>query len=214
MRCPGCGLYSGGEALHLDRVIGMRGLRHSQGARRSGDALPFFRGSFGRRSSFERTPSFQRQDSSSVDLSVQTVLRGFVVQKRGAAALRHPSVLPPPDIYESLTTNGYFIPRRHEGTKMTLIDAEPYSRRVIGCAIEVHRTLGPGLLEAVYEACLCHELEQAGIAFIRQHSLPVVYKGQQLDCDLKIDVIVEQALVLEIKSVRTIHSVHEAQLLT
>jgi GxxExxY protein len=97
---------------------------------------------------------------------------------------------------------------------MTLIDAEPYSRRVIGCAIEVHRTLGPGLLEAVYEACLCHELEQAGIAFIRQHSLPVVYKGQQLDCDLKIDVIVEQTLVLEIKSVRTIHSVHEAQLLT
>jgi GxxExxY protein len=97
---------------------------------------------------------------------------------------------------------------------MTLIDAEPYSRRVIGCAIEVHRTLGPGLLEAVYEACLCHELEQAGIAFIRQHSLPVVYKGQQLDCDLKIGVIVEQTLVLEIKSVRTIHSVHEAQLLT
>jgi hypothetical protein len=94
------------EAHHRDRVIGMRGLRHSQGARRSGDALPFFRGSFGRRSSFERTPSFQRQDSSSVYLSVQTVLRGFVVQKRGAAALRHPSVLPPPDIYESLTTDG------------------------------------------------------------------------------------------------------------
>ena len=97
---------------------------------------------------------------------------------------------------------------------MTLIDAEPYSRQVIGCAIEGHRTLGPGLLELVYEACLCHELEQAGIAFIRQHSLPVVYKGQQLDCDLKIDVVVEQTLVLEIKSVRTLHPVHEAQLLT
>jgi GxxExxY protein len=78
------------------------------------------------------------------------------------------------------------------------------TRRVIGCAIEVHRTLGPGLLEAIYEACLCDELTQAGIAHLRQQKLPVIYKGRPIDCELKIDVIVEQSLVLEIKSVQHI----------
>jgi GxxExxY protein len=57
---------------------------------------------------------------------------------------------------------------------MALIDADPYSKRVIGCAIEVHKTLGPGLIEAVYEACLCHELTHAGIAFVRQRRLPIM----------------------------------------
>jgi GxxExxY protein len=88
------------------------------------------------------------------------------------------------------------------------------TRRVIGCAIEVHRTLGPGLLEAVYEVCLCHEFTQAGMEFVRQHRLPVIYKGHPVECDLKIDVIVEQTLVLEIKSVAEILPVHEARLLT
>jgi GxxExxY protein len=97
---------------------------------------------------------------------------------------------------------------------MTLVDADPYSRRVIGCAIEVHRTLGPGLIESVYEACLCHELTQAGLTFVRQQKLPIVYKQHRLDCDLTMDVVVEQSLVLEIKSVRLLHPVHEAQLLT
>jgi GxxExxY protein len=86
--------------------------------------------------------------------------------------------------------------------------------RVIGCAIEVHRTLGPGLLEAVYEACLCHELARAGMEFVRQRRLPVVYKGHPIECDLKIDVIVEQILIVEIKAVQQILPVHEAQLLT
>jgi GxxExxY protein len=97
---------------------------------------------------------------------------------------------------------------------MTLLDADPYSRRVIGCAIEVHRTLGPGLIESVYEACLCRELTQAGLAFVRQQKLPIIYKEQRLDFDLTIDVVVEQTLVLEIKSVSLLHPVHEAQLLT
>jgi len=97
---------------------------------------------------------------------------------------------------------------------MTLTDADPYSRRVIGCAIEVHRTLGPGLLETVYEACLCRELARAGLAFVRQQKLPVMYKGDPVDCDLKPDIVVEQSVLLEIKSVHTIHTVHEAQLLT
>lgn len=97
---------------------------------------------------------------------------------------------------------------------MDFIDAEPYSRRVIGCAIEVHKTLGPGLIESVYEACLCEELALAGIAFERQQTIPVIYKGRHLDCDLRMDVIVESTLVLEIKSVQMLHPVHEAQLHT
>ncbi len=97
---------------------------------------------------------------------------------------------------------------------MDLIEADPYSRRVIGCAIEVHRTLGPGLIESVYEACLCHELTQAGMAFVRQQKLPVIYKGFAIECDLRMDIVVEQTLVLEIKSVQALHPVHEAQLHT
>ena len=97
---------------------------------------------------------------------------------------------------------------------MDLVDAEPYSRRVIGCAIEVHKVLGPGLIESVYEACLCHELAQAGLAFVRQQKLPVIYKGERLDCDLRMDIVVEDTLVLEIKSVHMLHPVHEAQLHT
>jgi GxxExxY protein len=95
---------------------------------------------------------------------------------------------------------------------MDLIDAEPYSRRVIGCAIEVHKMLGPGLIESIYEACLCQELREAGLGFVRQQRLPVVYKGQHLDCDLRMDVVVEHTLLVEIKSVHMLHPVHEAQL--
>jgi GxxExxY protein len=94
---------------------------------------------------------------------------------------------------------------------MTLIAADPYSRRVIGCAIEVHRTLGPGLIESVYETCLCDELAEAGIPFTRQQKLPIVYKGRLPDCGLKMDVVVGDQLILEIKSVKTLQPVHEAQ---
>ena len=97
---------------------------------------------------------------------------------------------------------------------MDLIEADPYSRRVIGCAIEVHRTRGPGSIESVHEACLCHELNQAGMAFVRQQKLPVRYKGFAVDCDLKMDIVVEQTLVLEIKAVPALHPLHEAQLHT
>jgi GxxExxY protein len=88
------------------------------------------------------------------------------------------------------------------------------TQRVFGCAIEVHRTLGPGPLESVYEACLCHELDLARIALLRQVRLPIVYKGHRIDTDLIIDVLVEQSLVLEIKAVSQIPPVHEARLLT
>ncbi len=85
---------------------------------------------------------------------------------------------------------------------------------IIGSAIEVHRTLGPGLLESVYEECLCHELALRGIAFERQLPLPVVYKGVRLDCGYRIDLLVEDSVVVEVKAVREILPVHEAQLLT
>lgn len=97
---------------------------------------------------------------------------------------------------------------------MPLIDTEPYSRRVIGCAIEVHRTLGPGLLESAYETCLCIELEQAGVAFQRQPQLPTVYKGHTLDTGFRPDLIVKQSLLVEVKAVQGILPVHAAQLQT
>lgn len=88
------------------------------------------------------------------------------------------------------------------------------SNRVIGCAIEVHRELGPGLLESTYEQCLAHELKVSGIAFRLQHPQPVEYKGFRLDCGYRIDVLVEDVLILELKSVEEIKGIHEAQILT
>ncbi len=88
------------------------------------------------------------------------------------------------------------------------------SNRVIGCAIEVHRELGPGLLESTYEQCLAHELKLRGIAFTLQQPLPVTYKGLHLDCGYRVDVLVENKLILELKSVETITGIHQAQLLT
>lgn len=97
---------------------------------------------------------------------------------------------------------------------MPLINADPYSRRVIGCAIEVHKALGPGLLESIYETALCRELATAGLAFERQQPLPVFYKGQPLDCEYRMDLVVENTLVVEIKAVQALLSLHDAQLLT
>lgn len=88
------------------------------------------------------------------------------------------------------------------------------SHQVIGLAIEVHRQLGPGLLESAYEECLCQELRDAGLPFARQVALPVIYKGRRLDFEYKMDVVVEPGLVLELKSVATLLPLHEAQLLT
>jgi GxxExxY protein len=88
------------------------------------------------------------------------------------------------------------------------------TRRVIGCAIEVHRHLGSGLLESVYETCLCDELTAANLPFVRRRMLPVHYKNKELDQYFQMDIIVAETLVLEIKSVLQIHPIHEAQLLT
>ncbi len=91
---------------------------------------------------------------------------------------------------------------------------DPRTSPIIGAAIEVHRHLGPGLLESAYEECLCHELHLRGLTFERQVDLPVSYKGLQLDCGYKMDLVVDREIVLELKCVEKILPVHEAQLLT
>jgi len=88
------------------------------------------------------------------------------------------------------------------------------SGQVIGMGIEVHRQLGPGLLESPYEECLCYEFAHAGLAFARQVALPIVYKGQQLALEYRMDIVVAPGLVLEIKSVEHLLPVHETPLLT
>ena len=88
------------------------------------------------------------------------------------------------------------------------------SNRVIGCAIEVHRNLGPGLLESTYQQCLAHELGINDIAFKIEHPLPVVYKDIRLDCGYRIDLFVEDQIIVELKSVEKLLPIHEAQLLT
>jgi len=88
------------------------------------------------------------------------------------------------------------------------------TERVIGACIEIHKTLGPGLLESAYEECLCHELRLAGLGFERQKSLPVAYKSVQLDCGYRLDVVVEKKLLVELKAVQDLLPIHEAQLLT
>ncbi len=92
--------------------------------------------------------------------------------------------------------------------------AEPLTECVIGLAIEVHRHTGPGLLESVYEQCLCHELAQAGIAFARQVAIPVIYKGVPIGDGFKADIVVACELILEVKAVAAILPVHEVQLRT
>ena len=88
------------------------------------------------------------------------------------------------------------------------------TREIIGAAIDVHREPGPGLLESVYEACLCRELSRRGLSFERQIALPIAYKGEKLDAGLRIDLLVDDRVVIELKSVEKLGPVHEAQLLT
>ncbi len=88
------------------------------------------------------------------------------------------------------------------------------TEKIIGCAIEVHKALGPGLLESAYEECFCYELNQQGLSFNRQVPLLVVYKGIKLDCGYRIDVLVNDIIVVELKTVEKLLPIHDAQLLT
>ena len=86
--------------------------------------------------------------------------------------------------------------------------------RVIGLAIEVHRLTGPGMLESVYEGCLCHELEQVGVPIERQAGTPVTYRGVQFDEGFRADILVDRQLIIEIKAVANILPAYDAQVLT
>jgi GxxExxY protein len=105
----------------------------------------------------------------------------------------------------------------HEGTKDTKdtkSSALALSHQIIGAAIEVHRLIGPGLLESVYEAALCKELRLRGLLVDRQVVVPVSYKGEILDCHIKLDLLVDRKAIVEVKAVDTLMYVHKAQLLT
>jgi GxxExxY protein len=97
---------------------------------------------------------------------------------------------------------------------MSLSHESGLGERVIGLSIDVHRHLGPGLLESAYEECLCFELKQTGIGYQRQVTLPIVYKDVRLDCGYRMDIVVQNELIIEIKAVDRILPVHEAQMLT
>jgi GxxExxY protein len=91
---------------------------------------------------------------------------------------------------------------------------EEVTGQVIGAAIEVHRALGPGLLESAYAECLCRELSVRGVSFERERALPLEYKGVRLECGYRLDLLVANAVVVEVKAVEALASVHEAQILT
>jgi GxxExxY protein len=111
-----------------------------------------------------------------------------------------------------------------EDTEKTQRDTENYkhermelnevTQKIIGCAIEVHRHLGPGLLESAYEECLAYELMKKGLNIKRQQPTPVIYKEIKLECGYRIDILVEKLVVVELKVVDVINPVHEAQILT
>jgi len=102
-------------------------------------------------------------------------------------------------------------PQRLGDTELNVLNI--LTSRIIGCAIEVHRTLGPGLLEAIYESALCIELDEAGIQYVRQMRVPAYYKGRLLG-EYRVDLVVADAVLVEVKCVERLHPVLEAQLLT
>ena len=93
-------------------------------------------------------------------------------------------------------------------------ESDPLTSAIIGAAIEVHKTLGPGLLESIYEDCLCAELRSRGLRVERQVELPIVYKGLLIDGTFRIDILVEDTVIVELKAVERVLPVHQAQLLT
>lgn len=94
------------------------------------------------------------------------------------------------------------------------MEFDDLSYKVIGCAIEVHKNLGPGLLESSYEKCLAYELSCKGIPYAQQLALPIRYKSVEIDCAYRLDLLVADKLIVELKSVNKLISIHEAQILT
>ena len=93
-------------------------------------------------------------------------------------------------------------------------ELEALGAEVVNCIYQVHSALGPGLLESVYEACLCHELSRAGIPFQKQVSLPVIYRDCKLDTGLRLDLVVGNSIIVELKAVEKLAEIHTAQVLT
>ena len=94
------------------------------------------------------------------------------------------------------------------------MDINELSSKIIGSAIEVHKALGPGLLESTYERCLCHELNLRNISFKTQKPLPVIYKGNKLDCGYRLNIVVEDSIIIELKACENLEPIHKAQVLT
>ena len=94
------------------------------------------------------------------------------------------------------------------------MDINELSNKIIGAAIEVHKALGPGLLESAYEECMCHELTLRSLSYERQKPLPIIFKRKKLDCGYRLDIVVEKTIILELKSCEKIEPIHKAQLLT
>ena len=97
---------------------------------------------------------------------------------------------------------------------MTQKSLNDLSHRIIGAAIEVHKELGPGLLESIYEKCLTHLLRESGLHIVTQQNVPLVFRGLHLDCYLRFDLMVEDSIIVEIKAIDSLMPIHEAQLLT
>jgi len=102
----------------------------------------------------------------------------------------------------------------HKVTKTTKEESDRLSHEILGAALEVHRTIGPGLLESAYEQCLAYELAQRGLIFEKQKQLPLHYKNVHLDCGYRLDFLVEGLVVVELKAVDQLLPIHEAQILT
>lgn len=106
----------------------------------------------------------------------------------------------------------------HKGTKAQREEISDelneLSRQVVDAVFQVHQNLGPGLLESVYEACLCHELGKRDIAFQRQVTLPVVYDGIEIEAGLRLDLWIDKKLIVELKAVEALNEIHQAQLMT
>jgi GxxExxY protein len=97
---------------------------------------------------------------------------------------------------------------------MESVELDALTERIIGCAIAVHRVLGPGLLESTYEACLAHELEKHGFHVAKQKEIPITYKSVRLDCGYRVDLLVNDTVIVELKSIEKLEPIHKAQLIT
>lgn len=102
----------------------------------------------------------------------------------------------------------------HEDTKGSVHTFESESQLIIGAALEVHRSLGPGLLESAYARCLAHEFGHAGLRFRREVPIPLDYKGIKLDVSYRADFVVENSIIVEVKSVQKLEPIHRAQVMT